>query len=132
MKNKNGFSLIEITIVILLVSILAVVSYPYFIGVSYESKKSRVNNDLQTLSNAMIRYYTMQGTWPVTINDLVPDYIDKAMLDPWGHPYSIYVANKSGKSESFVGCISKAYKNKDLSGQFTTTSEILWQPVDSE
>ena len=133
MKNENNaFTLIEIIIVILLVSILAVISYRYFIGISYESKRSRVINDLNTLSQAMIRYYADNGHWPSKTDDLIPDYISENKIDPWGHAYSIYIETSGGKSKGYVGCVSKTFNNQQLSGVFAASSEVRWQPVDSE
>ena len=37
--------------------------------------------------SALARYNTEHGEYPPTLNDLVPQYMDKIQLASWGHPF---------------------------------------------
>lgn len=72
MKNKRGFTLIELIMVILLVAILAVVAIPQFIDYRLEAKNATTVNILGTLrtgialqyGQSMLRCDQTAGVWP--------------------------------------------------------------------
>ncbi len=54
--NKNGFTLVELLIVIAIVGILAAVAYPSYQGVIASSSRSTAQADLMSLASAMERH----------------------------------------------------------------------------
>lgn len=63
MKKSNGFSLIELLIVISIIAILAGVAYPAYEGSMIKSRRADATAALQGLAQAMERNYTREGTY---------------------------------------------------------------------
>ena len=59
MKKRNGFTLIEILMVVAILGILAAVVIPQFANESEKAKMSTLLSDLQTI-RAQIQFYKMQ------------------------------------------------------------------------
>jgi general secretion pathway protein G len=61
MRNKKGFTLVEILIVVVILGILAAIVIPQFTNASSEAKASRVAADLQTL-RSQVELFKIQHT----------------------------------------------------------------------
>ena len=61
-KKEEGFSLIELLVVVIIIGILAAIAIPIYIGVQDNAKDSAVKSDLTNAKLAVIAYYTDQGT----------------------------------------------------------------------
>jgi len=134
-QKNNAFSLVEITIAVLIISILCAVGIQYYLSILNDGRRKRAKNDLALISKAAINYYSKYSKWPSSLNALVPEFIEKNILDPWGRNYSIIVrtdltAPEDEKYGCYVGCISKRF-DSSLDGKYTNSSEIHWQLVDS-
>ncbi len=64
-RNRKGFTLIELMIVIAIIIILAAVAIPNYLKMTQRAKKSRVASDFQTLGTALESYRTDWGQYPV-------------------------------------------------------------------
>ena len=60
-KNDEGFSLIELLVVVIIIGILAAIAIPIYIGVQDNAKDSAVKSDLTNAKLAVIAYYTDKG-----------------------------------------------------------------------
>jgi len=69
MKKRNGFTLVEILIVVVILGILAAIVIPQFSDASEEAKLSSLVSDLQT-ARSQIQLYKVQhgGTLPATVS----------------------------------------------------------------
>ena len=105
-KNKKGFTLTEMLVVVAIISALAVMMSPDLRNAIMGSRKTVCEADLKVLGDAVLRYYTETGNIPEggSIEDLkaeliredlevdgrkVGPYMKENMNtnDPWGHPY---------------------------------------------
>lgn len=72
MKNKKGFTLIELIVVIAVIGILVLLAAPKFLGYTKDAHVAAMKADVKTLSNAALVYNIDQETksgadaWPVT------------------------------------------------------------------
>ncbi len=103
-RGQDGFTLIEIMVVILIIGLLALMVVPRLRGVADRAKRTKAQADIQELKQALDRYYLDNGTYPTTDQGLQAlvtpptggrtpanyepgGYIEKLPSDPWGNSY---------------------------------------------
>ena len=103
--NKNGFTLIELMLVVIIIGILAAMVVPRFAGRTQEARIKAARADIESnLAIALDHYELDNGSYPTTEQGIaalvhmpttppIPSnwngpYIRKGVpLDPWGNPY---------------------------------------------
>ncbi len=88
-SRKDGFTLVELMIVVAIIGIIAAISYPSYVEYVKKSKRRDAQAALMGLSGAMERLHTSCGSYSSaavgsgTTSKCVTDYIfpDKAPLD---------------------------------------------------
>ena len=103
-RDQDGFTLIEIMVVILIIGLLALMVVPRLRGVADRAKRTKAQADIQELKQALDCYYLDNGSYPTTDQGLqalvapptggrLPSnyeqggYIEKLPNDPWGNQY---------------------------------------------
>ncbi|MEM1446874.1 MAG: type II secretion system protein [Planctomycetota bacterium] len=87
--GRPGFSLIEITIVVLILAILAAVVLPRISRAQEDAKVGMAASNMRQLANAMQRYHTRHGAYPAdTFRGIFPPELveDIAEFDLWNTP----------------------------------------------
>lgn len=64
MPKRNGFTIVELLIVIIVIAILATITIVAYNGITQQSKSSQRAAVARILSNALENYYTLNGTYP--------------------------------------------------------------------
>ncbi|MEI8280945.1 MAG: prepilin-type N-terminal cleavage/methylation domain-containing protein [Armatimonadota bacterium] len=64
MRRKRGFTLVELLIVIIIVTVLASIAIPKFSDSSTRAKESRLKLFLQSVRDATERFHNDTGLWP--------------------------------------------------------------------
>lgn len=102
--NQDGFTLIEIMVVILILGLLATIVVQSLRGAADKAKKVKAQADLSEFKTALDRFYLDNGYYPTTDQGLqalvapptsgrIPanyesgGYIERLPLDPWGGNY---------------------------------------------
>lgn len=67
LKKHNGFTLIEVMIVVAIVGILAAIAYPSYQEQVRKSRRADCAGELTLLANAMERFFTLNGSYPATV-----------------------------------------------------------------
>lgn len=107
-RVRNGFTLLEMLIVVSIIMALATIAVPKFSSAGKTAKIAKVQADIHTISNAAALYEIENGTYPANVAALVkPDKGGKVYLQgepklPDGSEYTI------GKD----GVVSGTYANK--------------------
>jgi len=107
---KNGFSLIEIMIVLAILGLIIYILAPRFTGMLDKARIKSTKIMLHTIKNAIIMYKTDTGEHPERLRDLIKKpseeraakkwegpYFDEKEVptDPWGNTYK-YERTQSG------------------------------------
>jgi general secretion pathway protein G len=83
-SGKLGFSLIELLIVIVILSAIAVIAVPSYQGYVDRSKVAKAMGDILEIQLVIARFVTdKDGKLPDTLADVRKN----GVLDPWGNPY---------------------------------------------
>jgi len=108
LRDRAGFTLIEIMVVIVILGLLAALVVPKLIGRTEEAKKTQSRVQIKNLENALQLFKLDNGFYPGTDQGLealvrVPEagripknyrkggYLDRVPKDPWGNAY-VYVS----------------------------------------
>lgn len=100
-RTREGFTLIEIMVVVVILAVLAVTIIPQFVGTTADAKISAAKSHVAELESALERYYVHMDRYPSTDEGLkvlveapVGDdkkwrgpYVKQLRPDPWGNPY---------------------------------------------
>lgn len=84
MKNKKGFTLLELMIVVAIIGILASMAQPMFKVAVLKSREAALKEDLFNLRNVLDQFYADNGKYPDTISQLVDKgYMRAIPIDPF-------------------------------------------------
>ena len=70
MKQRKGFTLIELMIVIAIIIILAAIAIPNYLRMTDRAKRSRVAADCTSVATALEAYQVDWGTYPIETADI--------------------------------------------------------------
>lgn len=81
-RGQRAFTLIEIVMALAIISILAGIALPAYVGYRERADVAVAISDMVAIQQAVERYYTATNLLPVTLTDA-----GFGRLDPWGNPY---------------------------------------------
>lgn len=131
-KKQQGFTILEIMVVLVIIGILAGMIAPNFIGESDKAKVKKAATDIVTLEQALDMYKLNNNVYPSTEQGLdalvneptiepaprnYPDggYIRRLPQDPWGNEYQLLSPGEQGKIDIFsVGPDGQADTEDDI------------------
>ena len=88
-KSRQGFTLVEIMIVVVIIGLLAAMAIPAFQRVRRRSQNSTVVNDFRVFAQAFEVYATQNGAWPANVGPgVVPPGVGNAdfKVNVWQDP----------------------------------------------
>ena len=110
--GESGMTLIELTIVMVIIGLLAALVIPQFRGVVDDAKLKSAQSEIQVFESALQRYSIDVGDYPATEQSLIAlwnadsltsgnwrgPYVSKPKFkDPWGNDYVYrYPSNHEG------------------------------------
>ena len=83
LAGHTGFTLIEVLVVMLIITILAGISVQIYNNSIVRARESVLKEDLRQMREAMDRYYADKNKWPASLETLVDEkYIRAVPVDP--------------------------------------------------
>ena len=118
LKGEQGFTLIEIMVVVIIIGILAAIVAPNVIGRVDDAQLTKARAEISNIENAMKFYRLDNFAYPTTeqgIEALVTrpndpnvrnwkpgGYLDRVPKDPWGEPYRYLNPGQNGEIDIFT------------------------------
>lgn len=65
-KSTNGFTIVELLIVVVVIAILAAITIVSYNGITEKSRYAAMRSDLQSINKAILMYHAENGTYPIT------------------------------------------------------------------
>ena len=107
-KKQDGFTLIEIMVVLIIIAIMASFVVPSVINRPDQARFTKVKNDILTIESALDLYKLDNGAYPSNdkgLEALIEDednlYLKRLPLDPWNEPYQYSNPGKNSKIDIF-------------------------------
>jgi general secretion pathway protein G len=95
-RNNEGFTLIELMIVMAIIGILATLAIPSYVSAIKHAREAVLKSDLQVMRNAIDSYTMDKQKAPQSLDDLVQDgYLKVIPEDPMTHSNSTWVPDTS-------------------------------------
>ncbi len=119
LKATDGFSFIEVMIVVVILAILATLLIPRVMGRTEDAKRAATKAQISNIESALQLYKLDNGNLPSTEQGLkalverpasgpaAPNwkaggYLPKVPVDPWGSPYKYTVPSSQGAEFEIV------------------------------
>jgi general secretion pathway protein G len=132
--NQDGFTLIEIMVVILILGLLATIVVQSLRGATDKAKRVKAQADIAEIKTGLDRFYLDAGSYPTSDQGLAAlvaapqsgnssnyeagGYLQSIPKDPWGNPYFYQSDGNSYVLKSFGadGAEGGEGKNADIDG----------------
>ncbi len=118
-RREAGFSLLELMVVVVILSVLALVIVPRVIDRPDQARAARALSDIAAISSAVQLYRLDNFRYPSTEQGLAAlvdaptqpplaqnwaanGYIDRLPRDPWGEPYQYLAPGVHGEFDIFT------------------------------
>lgn len=139
MMNKKGFTLIELMVVMVVISILIGIAIPRFKGMQDQANISKAQMELRTIQAGLESYYINQNPkeYPVTTDTIIadrlldasPQIVNEILYDPFmpEQEYNYYLSDDEGFYVAFSAGPNRAH---DITGISDATGQLLGDQID--
>lgn len=91
LKNRKGFTLVELMVVVVIIGILVAIAVPVYNNVTQEAEKNACAATVRTLNGASNMYNANEGSFPTDVEELVDEgYILEKPKCPANGSYEAY------------------------------------------
>ncbi len=103
MKNRKGFTLVELMLVVIIIGTLVAMVMPRLAGRTEEAKRAAAKADIEAnIASALDLYEIDHGAYPENLEIMLEKkdgkgpYLKKRAIDPWGRPYKYVMPGTHG------------------------------------
>lgn len=83
LKNKKGFTLVELMVVVAILGVLVAVAVPVYNNVTDNAKKNTCETNIRTIESAVAMYHAEVGGWPTDVAALTGTFGDNNEYGPY-------------------------------------------------
>lgn len=126
-KARQGFTLLELLIVIIIIGVLAILIIPNLISGPARARDSQRKADLQTIKNSLEGYYNDNNSYPVSLEILTQGtapYIKTLPTDPKTKTAYIYTTAGNPPSSYILKANLENPNDKDAKSGTTKVYEV--------
>ena len=117
--SRGGFSLLEITLVLVIIGLLAAVAAVNVVGGAERARTRTTKASMQTIEQALKNYQLDNAAYPETLGALISaKYLDnKALNDAWGSAFVYKTPGRNNRPYELIsmGKDKQVATNDDLS-----------------
>lgn len=100
MNGKQGFTLVELMVVMTIIALLLTLAVPRYFGNVDRTKESVLRENLATLRDSIDKFYADTGRYPASLNELATSrYLRKVPVDPVTDSDKTWVAIPPGDGQ---------------------------------
>ena len=96
----RGFTLLEMMVVLLIIGLLMSVAIMNFAGQGKEARKKTTMQSMATIHTTLTQYNLDNGTYPPTLDLLVPKYLAEMPRDAWKRAFVYFPNTATGATSS--------------------------------
>lgn len=126
-KNNQGFTLLEMIVVVLILGLLIGLVAPKFFGHVDKAKQTEAQAQIELLGQSLDLFRLEKGRYPTTEEglEMIAPYLKKEIpTDPWGHPFQYKQPGDHGEYD----LISYGADNAE-GGEGNDTDIVSWKSL---
>ncbi len=131
LKSKNqGFSILEVVVVVVVIGFFAVLIIPGLISGPSRARDASRKSDLKLIGQALESYFNQAGLYPTTLSKLeegaIP-YIKKVPKDPKSGTDYVYITVGTPPSSFTLNATLENKNDKDLKNMGNDAGKALYR-----
>lgn len=131
-REERGFTLVELAVVVLIVSILAALAQPHYNHMRTRAKAAQVISDMDAVRQAVIQYQGLNHAWPPeTVAGVIPPGLEIHLQDGYSFNqpgYTVDFDNWGGTP--FVVGVTVVTADSLLGGMMMQIMGNMWNSGD--
>lgn len=100
-KLARGFTLLEMMLVVLIIGLLMAVAVMNFAGQGRVARERTTKASLGQLKTAISTYYLTNGSYPLSLQTMVPNPLERVSKDAWREEF-VYVPQSADPTKPYM------------------------------
>jgi len=72
MRTKRGFTMVELLVVIIIISVLVAIALPRYFAAIYSGRVRSCQSNFKIINTAVQAYFAQNKEWPTAVSDMLP------------------------------------------------------------